>query len=160
MTSPVEWAILLGAAGVVLILLDLVVPSHGVLSVMGVLSFAGGIGVCFRINPWIGMAILITSLVLAPLAFHWFSHAWPKTKMARGLVLAPLEPEKPGAVPLAVHIGQVGRSISELRPAGVCEFGDVRVEAVSDVGMVRPGQRVEVIEIVNRRPVVRAVTSA
>lgn len=158
--TPVEWAILLGAAGVVLILLDLVVPSHGVLSVIGVLSVTAGIAVCFRINRWLGMGVLAASLVLAPLAFHWFSYVWPKTRMARGLVLAATEPEKPGATPLPVHIGQVGRSVSELRPAGVCEFGGVRVEAVSDVGMVAPGQRVEVIEIVNRRPVVRAVANA
>ena len=88
--TPVEWAILLGAAGIVLIVLDLVVPSHGILTVVGVLSLAAGIGVCFRINRWLGMGVLVASLIIAPVAFHWFSYVWPKTRMARGLVLRPI----------------------------------------------------------------------
>jgi membrane-bound ClpP family serine protease len=56
-----------------------------------------------------------------------------------------------------VQVGQLGVVISELRPGGVCEFGATRAEARAEHGVVEAGRRVEVVAVVDGRPVVRAV---
>ena len=58
----------------------------------------------------------------------------------------------------AVAVGQTGVSVSELRPMGVCAFGPDRVEASAEHGTIPPGSAVEVIAMVDRRPIVRALT--
>ena len=45
------------------------------------------------------------------------------------------------------HIGQLGRSISPLRPVGICEFSGRRISCVAEFGMVEAGVVVEAIGI-------------
>jgi membrane-bound serine protease (ClpP class) len=151
-----EWAIILFVVGVVLMVSDLAIPSHGVLTGLGIASVSGAIGVCFYINTWLGFAILLASLGLFPAAMHWVVRYWPKTRGGRQLVLpGPQPPLAPR--PLPVQIGQTGTAVSELRPGGVCEFEGDRVEVTSELGIINAGQSVTVVDIVNRKPVVRAV---
>ena len=68
-----------------------------------------------------------------------------------------------------VYVGQVGVVVSELRPGGVCEFSGSggggaaaapgeRIEARAEQGVIPAGRRVEVVAVVDHRPLVRAVT--
>jgi membrane-bound ClpP family serine protease len=56
-----------------------------------------------------------------------------------------------------VQVGEIGVVVSELRPGGVCDFGPARVEARCERGTIPAGRRVEVIAVVDGRPLVRAV---
>jgi membrane-bound serine protease (ClpP class) len=151
-----EWAIVLFVVGVVLLVSDLALPSHGVLTGLGIASISAAIGVCFFVNTWLGFAMLLATVALAPLAVHWLVRYWPNTRSGRQLVLPGVE-SPPAPRPLPVQIGQTGTAVSELRPAGVCEFDGLRVEATSDLGIINAGQAVKVVDIANRRPVVRGV---
>lgn len=154
----IELAIILFVIGAALIVADLVLPSHGILSITGLLGILGGVVVCFVIGPWTGSAALGGTLAAGPLAWMWFVRVWPTTRMGRKMVLP--GPATVPLLPLDVQIGQQGTCISELRPAGLCEFNGRRLEVVSQLGMVPAGTRVIVVELVNRRPVVRAAPGA
>ena len=56
-----------------------------------------------------------------------------------------------------IKLGQIGISVNEMRPLGECDFGDQRLEAVSELGIIAPGSKVRVVAIDNGRPTVRAV---
>lgn len=148
------WAIFFFAAGIILLIAEILLPTHGVLGVIGVAGVLVSVGVCFAVQPWLGVALLATCIVAAPVAWSWAIRIWPKTPVGRKILLAPVAST---SEPCAVQIGQEGTCITELRPVGVCEFDGVRMEAISQYGIISRGQRVRVVDLNNRRPVVRVV---
>jgi membrane-bound ClpP family serine protease len=74
--------------------------------------------------------------------------------VGRRIILQPLQT---APAPAAVAIGQTGVAVSELRPMGECDFGNQRIEVISELGMIQPGQKVKVVAINSGRPTVRVV---
>ena len=160
--TPLAFAILLFAGGVLMLLAEVVLPSHGVLGVVGGLAMVVGVGVLFWVNQYAGVAAAVTLVVLAPFAAAAWVKFWPRTYAGKRLILGPGSEVATGTAPVTpVQVGQVGVAVSELRPGGTCEFGSgaaaSRVEARSEHGIIPVGRRVEVFAVVDRRPLVRAV---
>ena len=149
-----EYAILAYLLGAFLIAAEVLLPTHGLVGVVGVVSILASVGYCFAINAWLGLGVLAATLAATPFVFALAMRIFPRTPFGRKLVLPPV---KEDVLPVQVQIGQVGVTVSELRPMGTCEFAGVRVEALSDCGIVAAGQRVQVVNVNNRRPTVRAV---
>lgn len=150
-----EIAILTFAAGVVLLLAELMLPTHGILGVLGVAALLGGIGMTFAVHPALGAGLLLVTAVTAPLVGRWMLGVWLRGPIGRRLVLKPT-PE--AATNGAVHVGDVGATVSELRPMGVCEFNGERREAASEYGVIGAGQKVRVVSVSGGRPVVRPLS--
>jgi membrane-bound serine protease (ClpP class) len=163
--TPLALAILLFAGGLVMLLAEVVLPSHGVLGLVGGVALVVGVGVCFWMNQYAGVAAAVTLVVLAPFAAALWVKLWPHTYAGKRLILGPGTEVATGHAPVApVQVGQVGVVITELRPGGTCEFagggggGTTRVEARSEHGIIPAGRRVEVVALVDHRPLVRAVS--
>ena len=58
---------------------------------------------------------------------------------------------------LAALLGAIGVAATPLRPAGKTQFGEQLIDVVAEGGYVRPGTRVQVIEIEGNRVVVKEV---
>jgi len=147
---------------VILLLAEVVIPSHGVLGVTGALALVAGVGACFWINQYIGLTAAVALVIATPFAAALWVKVWPHTFAGKRLILGPTSEVARGHAPApAVRVGQVGVVATELRPGGTCEFGGgsgaTRVEARSEHGTIPAGRRVEVIAVVDGRPVVRAV---
>lgn len=153
MSAP-QLAILLSILGVAMLVAELLLPTHGLLGVLGVCSIFVSIGVCFVINRWLGLGVFMAVLAASPLVGAAFVKYWPRMLVGRKLVLQPTSQQRP---PLAAQIGQTGVTVSDLRPMGECEFDGQRMEAISEYGLIGAGQRVRVVSINDRRPVVRVV---
>ncbi len=110
--------------------------------------------VAFYLNQWAGITATLIIVSAAPFIGAWVVRIWPRTYVGRRLVLPPLQSDRQT---LAVQIGQTGRTLSELRPMGICEFAGLRVEASSEVGTIPPGTQVKVVSLADRRPIVRPV---
>jgi hypothetical protein len=93
--------------------------------------------------------------VLAPFATALWIKVWPHTPAGKRLILGP--PPASSPVVDAPQPGQIGVVTSELRPSGMCEFSGSRVEARAEHGLIPVGRRVEVVAVVDSRPLVRAV---
>jgi membrane-bound serine protease (ClpP class) len=141
--------------GVVLLIAELLLPTHGVLGVGGLLAMGIGIGACFFINRWLGLSVLLGMMLASPLIGSLAIKIYPRTPIGRRMVL---QPPSSTPAPLPIHIGQTGVVASALRPMGECDFGDQRIEVISEQGMIPSGQAVKVVSIVNGRPAVRAVS--
>ena len=146
--------ILLLLAGVVLMLAEALLPTQGLLGVVGAVAMLSAVVVSFRIDSRVGFALLAGLVVIAPFAGMLWVKLYPKTPVGRRMILGPVAHEVAAA---PVSVGQTGTTVSELRPMGTCEFAGVRVEALSDQGIVAPGQTVQVVNLNNRRPTVRVV---
>jgi membrane-bound ClpP family serine protease len=152
--TPATLAILLVLAGVVLLVAEMLLPTQGILGAIGAAALVGCVVVCFRIDSRMGFGVMVAMVVAAPFAGMLWVKLWPRTPVGRRMILSPVSG---GLSAVTIDVGQQGVTVSELRPMGVCEFGAERIEARAERGTIPPGSRVQVVEIVDRRPTVRAL---
>lgn len=143
------------AIGATLLIGELVLPTHGVLGVLGAGTALAAVGLAGLQNPWAGVLLAVALGLATPFVWTAVVKIWPRTPVGRRLVLPPIEQPLPQP---PVRVGQVGIAVSALRPMGLCEFDDgTRVEATSEHEMIAPGTAVRVVALVNNRPTVRVV---
>jgi membrane-bound serine protease (ClpP class) len=147
--TPTFFCILLFAIGIVLIIGELALPTHGTLGIAGGGAMIGAIGIAYHLNPYIGLSMLIVTLIVAPIAVV----LWPKT-VGKRIIMPTIQST---VQPPRVGLGQVGVSVSELRPMGKCEFGEQRFEVRAEMGVIGAGRQVKVVSIESGRLVVREV---
>ena len=146
-------AALLLAIGVILFVAEFLLPTHGLLTIVGACTMLASVFVAIQQNAWVGLALLCVCAAATPLLWTAFVKLWPRTPIGRRLVLPDLAPPPPAP---PVRVGQSGVAVSELRPMGLCEFEDgTRIESYSEHGIVPAGTTVKVIALVNNRPTVR-----
>ena len=144
-------ALLMGI-GVILFIAELMLPTHGVLGILGGGAMVWALVVCTKQNAWAGLSLLVAVAAATPLMWIWVLKIWPRTPMGRRIMLP--DPAPP-IESLPVRVGQIGTVVNELRPMGTCEFDGTRIESMSEYGIVPAGTSVKVVALANQRPVVR-----
>lgn len=161
--DPLIWAALLLLLGMLLVLMEVFVPSAGILGFLSVTSILAGIGIAFA-SPSGGLTVgfgflfgtaIVLPIVLA-LAFRWF----PETPIGRRLL--PSLPTSEEVLPdneerrvLRGLIGKVGQAKSPMLPSGAIVVEGRVINAVSEGLPIEPGTDVRVIEVRGARVVVR-----
>jgi membrane-bound ClpP family serine protease len=152
--DPMALILVLLAAGVVLLVAELLLPTHGVLGILGLLCVGGALIVVFRINRWVGLGVFLACILASPFLFNIAMNLWAKSPVGRKVILQPVGAAR--TVP-TITVGQTGTAVTALRPIGECDFGEQRLEAMSELGIIHPGKKVKIVSINNGRPTVRAV---
>ena len=150
--SDVAILMLLYSVGVVILVLEIFIPSHGVLSIAGVGFLIAAIVKTFSYGGReAGIVAVFACLIFVPTFALVAIKYWHLTPVGRRI--APPNPVITTAdtsVPveeMSRLIGQTGRSATPLRPVGICEFGQKRVSCVVEFGMIDTGVTVEAIRI-------------
>ena len=159
--TPLVWILLLLAVGLALIVLEVFVPSGGVLGLLAVLALGAGVVTAFiEQGVAAGLAVLAGVFMAVPtvlmLAFRWF----PATPLGRRVLPPPPQPEDvlPDAAQrlrLRGFVGRGGRATSDLVPWGGIEVGGEPFEAVSEGELIAAGADVLVVGVQGRALVVR-----
>lgn len=158
--------VLLIGLGLALVALEVfVIPGFGVAGIAGLAAILGGltmalvgegatIGAIASAAGRVGfatVAAMITGIILLKYL--------PSFPLGRDLMLATELPAGSGYTSAAERdrgwLGQVGRSLSTLRPAGIIEIGGERIDAVSEGDMIEAGAAVVVTRVDGNRIVVR-----
>lgn len=163
--TPLVIAIILLTAGVLLVTLDIFLPSGGTLMMLAILCGIGAILFGFRHSSMAGMSVALIALALVP-AFLWcFVRFWPKTPLGRSILIGLPEKESftwsDGSTLKDIKqlIGRTGRAESGLFPSGVVLIENHRFEAISDSQGIEAGTPVRVVRIDMGRVVVTASES-
>ena len=158
--SPLTWAVLTMAFGLLLIVVEMFVPSGGVIGFISFAAVVTSIVMAFQHSEYTGLgfmavAVLGTPLLLA-LAFKW----WPKTPLGRRLLLD--LPNGDDAIPaddlrkqIKQLVGRVGTAKALMLPGGPVVVDGRTYDAVSEGMAIQPGDAVKVIEVRGTRIVVR-----
>ena len=158
--SPLTWAVLTMAFGLLLIVVEMFVPSGGVIGFISFAAVVTSIVMAFQHSEYTGLgfmavAVLGTPLLLA-LAFKW----WPKTPLGRRLLLD--LPNGDDAIPaddlrkqIKQLVGRVGTAKAMMLPGGPVVVDGRTYDAVSEGMAIQPGDAVKVIEVRGTRIVVR-----
>ncbi len=160
MSNMLIWALVLQTLGIVLLVAEIFLPSHGVLTVLAVGILGGGIYAAFQYGAMAGYVSLMAAIVLLPTFAVAAIRIWPRTFVGRRVAppnQASRRADSPGCGEdtLRSLIGQTGLTITPLRPVGACDFGGKRVECLAESGMIDRDMRVVAIDVQGQSVVVR-----
>lgn len=155
--DPLVWAALLVVAGFALLVLEILLPSGGILSVLAASALIASVIIAFRTGgATTGFTFITIVLVLAPAVLTAAFRYLPRTPIGRALLgEAPKDEDVLTADPRRQLIGKVGVARSKMLPSGSVEVDGQMLDAVSKGQAIEPGQNVQVIEVRGNRVVVR-----
>ncbi len=160
--DPWVGAVLLLVLGLGLVILEMFIPSGGILGFLSASSIIAAIFVGFRQGPGTGIAILVVAMVGLPMVIVAALKIWPKTAMGRRVLLVAGDgdeslPDDPRMERLKSLIGQVARTKCQMLPAGAIVVDGRTIDAISEGMPIDAGELVRVIEVQANRVVVRRV---
>lgn len=163
MLEPLTWSILLMIAGCALAIMEVFIPSGGILGFLASASVLSSIALAFYDSgPRTGLAFALAAVVLMPAAVALAFKYWPKTAMGRRFLLGlPTDeevlPSEAAVWRLKPLVGKIGTAKTPMLPSGAILIEGRTVDAVSQGMPIEPGQAVKVIEVRAYRVVVRPV---
>lgn len=160
MLDPLAWAALLMLLGVSLAVLEIFVPSGGVIGFLSIASVLSAIGLAFYRGPWYGLSFLGMAVFAIPAVLVAALHYWPETPIGRRVMLG--APKSEEVLPhedqrrqLKALVGRVGQAMSLMLPSGAVLIDGEHVDALSEGMAIEKGQLVQVVEVRGTRVVVR-----
>lgn len=134
MIASLSTYVALLGTGIVLVLLELFLPG-GILGVLGALVLCGAayVGATAFAAPW---NLLAAGGVLAGsgIFFLLWVAIFPKSKMGKRIALHTDGSQFKAAVPNEALIGKTGKTLTALRPAGIAQVENRRVDVVAANG--------------------------
>lgn len=158
--SSLFWAILFLGLTLTTFLLEIFVPSGGMLGIAGIAFLATSLWHAFSVSSAVGWLFLGGYVVMLPVGLALALKIIPKTALGRKILLSPPElGDDPQSHREVGHhlIGQIGRAVTVLRPSGFVDFDGRRVDARSEEGFLAAGALVRAIRIQSGEIVVREV---
>jgi membrane-bound ClpP family serine protease len=147
------WGLGLIAASLLLIVVEVFVPSAGLISLTATGCAIAGVYCLFRVGTGWGITGLATLAILGPAFFSFAIKVWPHTPIGRKMLgerpaeeleRERLESQRQRDALLAM-VGQEGVVLTDLRPVGMVQIGSKRYDALSEMGLIRAGTRVKVV---------------
>ncbi len=157
-----EFAILLFLVGIGIAIVELFIPSMGILALGAGAAFVSSIIVAFGESTTLGVIFLVGTVIVVPTLFIVAFKVLPSTPMGRRLFLSAPDRSsvKAGSDvssdPLHALLGRKGRTTSDLRPAGLVEIDGRRLDVITAGEWIEAGTDVVVTEVEGNRVVVRA----
>lgn len=150
---------LLFLAGTLVLILEIFIPSYGVLCVVGVGLLIAAIVKTFAYGgDTAGIIAIIACCIFLPTMAYVSVKYWRQTPIGRRIVPPnPVltEADLASLTKLNALIGQTGKAVSPLRPVGICTFEGKRLSCVAEVGAVDAGVYVVAMGIKNGNLTVR-----
>ena len=151
--SAIALATILLILAFALLLLDLFLPSSGMLILAGCLSACGSLLFAFRDSFNTGLTFSILVLASVPIILTIFIKLWPHTHIGKKMIGE--LPEKQDfhwadahQVPDANQlVGAIGRTLGEMMPAGEVEIDGKHFDSISEGQLIEKGKTVRVLKI-------------
>ena len=165
------WGFVLLGAAILLLCLELFVPSGGLIGMTaGVAAIASIVAFYFYDVTW-GVVAALSYVVLGPIALIFGFRCWLNSPMARGMILGGDDPaEVDGDADAAMSreharlerlaqlrqlIGARGIAASPLRPVGIVKIDGQRIDAMAEAGVIDAGTPVVVTDVYDNQVKVR-----
>lgn len=159
--DPLYWSMILVALGVGVVLLELFVPSAGVLGIVAAILFISGIATGYFHSVWLGTTMLGLIACCLPLLFMLMVKIWPSTPLGRRILIGRMKEEE--VMPVGEEyeheklIGQKGIAKTKMLPSGMIKIGDQTYDAVSDGFAIEAGTEIKVVAIKMNRILVQPI---
>jgi len=155
----ISWILALFIGGVLLLLLEFVMPGL-VCGIVGGCMMLGSIVLAVNYYPERSVEIIVGGVAITGIIFVAGFLIMPRFGSMLGLVQVKQQLPDEGYVNVAERtdlLQQEGVVFSALRPSGVIVIGQERIDAVSDAAFIDKDARVRVIAVEGNRIVVEAI---
>lgn len=165
--SYLLWGVVLVAVAIVLVLVELFVPSGGLIGAMSAVAAIGSVTAFFMYDTMAGLFAVGAYLVLTPIFLWAVFKFWLNSPMARYMILGGNEatPEEPSVASemkrrerleaLNALIGAEGVTVTPLRPVGTVRIEGQRVDAMAETGTIDAKVAVVVTDVYDNQIKVR-----
>lgn len=154
--DPFTWAIILLLLGCALVVLEVFIPSGGILGMLAGLAILGSIVFAFRRDTTAGLSFVLVALVAVPVLLTLAFRIWPHTPLGKAFLgELPSEDETKPVDPRRALVGRFGVAKSKMLPSGSVLIDGHRIDAVAQGDAIEPGEPVVVVEVRANRVVVR-----
>jgi membrane-bound serine protease (ClpP class) len=156
----IAWATLLLLAGCALVVLEVFIPSGGIISILAAVAFVSSIVMAFQesatTGPATGFVFAAITVFAIPTLLGLAFKYWPKTRMGKAFLGdLPTEEEVLPHDARRALIGRVGVARSKMLPSGTVEIDGQMIDAVTQGQAIEPGTYVVVAEVRANRVMVR-----
>jgi membrane-bound serine protease (ClpP class) len=159
--DPLSWAILLMLIGCGLVVMEVFVPSGGILGFLSAIAIVASIVMAFNRDTTTGIGFIVVTLVAVPAVIALAFKYWPLTPMGKAFLgELPDEAEVKPLDPRRELVGRVGVAKSKMLPSGSISIDGRLIDAMSQGQAIDVGQPVVVVEVRANRVVVRPADAA
>jgi membrane-bound ClpP family serine protease len=154
--DPFTWAIILLLLGCALVVLEVFVPSGGILGLLAGCAILGSIVFAFRRDATAGLVFVLLSLVAVPTLMALAFRVWPHTPMGKAFLgELPSEEEIKPIDTRRGLVGRLGTAKSKMLPSGSVLVDGQWIDAVTQGDAIEPGEPIIVVEVRANRVIVR-----
>ena len=146
--------IILLIAGIVLAMMEVLLPSGGVLGILATAAIIGSIIMAFGQSSTTGVVFLAMAGVLVPMVIIIGFKVFPKTPVGKKVILTPeveTQTERGSAgvsdENFAGLIGKTGKTITPLRPSGIAEIQGQRLSVVAEGEIIEANVEIVVVNV-------------
>ena len=155
--DPIYWALLLLIVGLIVVVLELFLPSAGTLGVLAGVLIIAAIVVGFRDGLKTGALILTLTVIALPVLLGFMVKVWPHTPLGKRILLDEIKPED--VLPNSSHyqkrndslVGQLGIAKTKMLPSGIVVIEGEKYDAISEGFAVDAGDAVKVVKVREHR---------
>ncbi len=147
--NPLYWSIILIVVGLGVVVLELFLPSAGMLGVLAAVLILSGIVTGFLADFYTGAFILLATAMALPALLVSMLKIWPHTPIGRSILLDEREPHE--VLPDDLHskdlIGQLGIAKTKMLPSGIILVDGKKLDAISNGFAIEMGDAVKITKV-------------
>lgn len=127
-----------------LLVIELFVPSAGILLVLAIISAIAADIFAFRSSTQFGLWMLIGELAAIPIGLWVFARFWASTPIGKRMIIEPAK-SQPFIWESSKVVGKTGTAVDDFLPTGRIDIDGTLYDAAARVGYIKKGQRVLVV---------------
>lgn len=165
MSDLLIWGLALMLVAGVMLVIEVFVPTAGILGITAAITALIGVVCLWRYNEYYGAGGLVATVIVGPTIGYYGLKLYRHTPLGRKMIGVPNEEEVEAkqraedALRDAEQalVGQEGVALTELRPVGMIQIGDQRLDALAEVMYIQRGSRVRVVGVTTGQVRVRQI---
>jgi membrane-bound ClpP family serine protease len=155
------WPSLFLALGLLLLIVEVFIPSGGLIGLCSIACLALSLWYAFSQSMGIGATFMLVDLVALPITAALAFSLWSHSPLGRKFFLIPPSREEIEVSHNELHldhlVGLEGRALTPLRPSGNIEIEGRRLEALAEEGFLSAGTSIRVLRVRSGQLIVRGL---
>lgn len=155
--EPITWAIILIVVGASLIVLELFIPSGGIIGFLSAAAFIAAVVMGFQIDNSTGLAILVSAILTSGVMLALVVKYWHQTPIGSRSLPPDLDVSEAVVSNLEHLHSMQGIARSDLMPNGEVDIDGKHYDAVSSGTFISSGSAIQVTDVRGNRLLVHAI---
>lgn len=156
MIQPFIVPVILQAAGIAVLLAEVMLPSGGLLTIIAVGCLGYSLYMVFTtVSTFAGMVFVLADIIVVPVVIIAGLKLLARSPLALKTILSSKSGYSSFDEKTGQYIGKTGRAATDLRPSGTAIIDEKRVDVVTRGDYIEKGSQIRVIDVEGSRVVVR-----